>query len=957
MNATRHPKSPRYEVAAMIMSVLLFTPGLLGQESASVSDPVDIADTSGDIASVHASVVGDFLQLSLTVHGDAAPTEEQTPEGMSNRYYYHWLVDTDSNPATGRTNSEYEGNPTNLENPIGADLVVQFGWRNGATDGVYVYDPADDETPIISNYPYHARGNTISATLPLEALGLVRGQSVSVSAFQEGASNGWEVDWIESASLTLGGAEVSTDRITDGSDMEDMSGDIISAHAAAIGDQLQLTMTVAGFAAPTLEQTPEGMKNRYYYHWLLDTDNNPATGRTNAEYEGSPTNLESPIGADLVVQFGWRDGHTDGVYVYDPADDETPIVSEYSYQIGGNTISATLPLSALGLVPGQTVSFSAFQEGASNGWQVDWIESKSLSLNGANIPAASVTDAAGDLEDSSGDLTTVGAKLLGNQLHLSMSVAGVAAPREDQTVEGTSNRYYYHWLLDTDNNPATGRSNSEYEGNPTNLENPIGSDLVVQFGWRNGAPDGIYVYDPADDETPIVSNYPYVASGNTITSVFDLESLGLTLGQTIAVSAFQEGASNGWKVDWVESASITLNPVGSTGLGVEAGFSGNGYGFTLTLTDEGDEVLDPDTIAVTLQGAAASISASKEAGMTTVQGRHPQLLAPESTHTLSVSATVGGNSRSQDFIVSVKPYEVLPQSSRGGLDSESKTGFLANITMISTWQPMELPTVHDNIASLAEQQLTGEILEAETGLPFYNEATSNFNEWEAAPASVEGVINWFELAETEDAVINFPNDEPFPVITELGPPMLEGMVIELKTYLELEAGYHQLGLFSEGGHKVTATHSPDGPLLSLYDNSENVESAPTYFGRSQIFDVVAERNGVYPVRILWFQSGSNQEKGMMLEFYSVKNKKLHLVNDLSNPDSIRAYQTASEAVNESPEITLSREGGNLILQWTGTLQMADSPQGPWASVDADTQSPLTWSPDGSPVKFARAIAE
>ena len=40
------------------------------------------------------------------------------------------------------------------------------------------------------------------------------------------------------------------------------------------GSDLVLTMTVYGVFAPSVEQTLPGMTNRYYYHWLLDTDLN-----------------------------------------------------------------------------------------------------------------------------------------------------------------------------------------------------------------------------------------------------------------------------------------------------------------------------------------------------------------------------------------------------------------------------------------------------------------------------------------------------------------------------------------------------------------------------------------------------------------------------------------------------------------------------------------------------------
>ena len=65
-------------------------------------------------------------------------------------------------------------------------------------------------------------------------------------------------------------------------------------------------MTGMGQLPPRWTRHPRN-ENCYYYHWLVDTDNNPATGRINSYYEGIATNLETPI-ADRVIQFGWRDG-------------------------------------------------------------------------------------------------------------------------------------------------------------------------------------------------------------------------------------------------------------------------------------------------------------------------------------------------------------------------------------------------------------------------------------------------------------------------------------------------------------------------------------------------------------------------------------------------------------------------------------------------------------------------
>jgi len=362
--------------------------GIAMGQVAGVDDLSDMADSSGDIKRIEAWVEHDNLNLTMTVYGVFAPSVEDTPAGMTNRYYYHWGLDTDNNPATGFNNSEYEGNPTNLETPIGADLIIQFGWRDGATNGVYAYDPVAGDDALFEDYEYTIEGDTIHAVIPLADLGLTPDDIIAVSAFQEGASNGWQCDWIESFELTLDTSLGQVAGVDDPSDMADSSGDIKRIEAWMDEGSLHLTMTVYGVFAPSVEDTPAGMSNRYYYHWGLDTDNNPATGFNNSEYEGNATNLETPIGADLIIQFGWRDGATNGVYAYDPvAGDDDALFEDYEYTIDGDTIHAVIPLEDLGLTPGQTIAVSAFQEGASNGWQCDWIESVELTLEDTSVSA------------------------------------------------------------------------------------------------------------------------------------------------------------------------------------------------------------------------------------------------------------------------------------------------------------------------------------------------------------------------------------------------------------------------------------------------------------------------------------------------------------------------------------------------------------------------------------------
>src|SRR5687767_3435284 len=190
-------------VCKLALLSLLSAASVNAAESIRITDPADMGDTSGDIRAVTASVRDDLLFLTMTVQGVIAPSVDQTPAGMINRYYYHWLVDTDNNPATGRSNAEYEGTPTGLTKPLGSERVIQIGWRAGKPDGVYIYDPLNDEVPILVGQAFLASGNTFTAIVPLSALGVARGQTVTISAFQEGQSENWKVDWVESAALTL----------------------------------------------------------------------------------------------------------------------------------------------------------------------------------------------------------------------------------------------------------------------------------------------------------------------------------------------------------------------------------------------------------------------------------------------------------------------------------------------------------------------------------------------------------------------------------------------------------------------------------------------------------------------------------------------------------------------------------------------------------------------------------
>ena len=978
-------------------SLTLESAGLAGL--AEVSDPKDMADSSGDIRNIQAVVQGGNLFLRMNVDGIAAPSTDDTPEGMKNRYYYHWLLDTDNDTATGFKTDAYEGDSTGLAKPLGVDLIIQFGWRDGKPNGLSAYDVLiGDDAPLVVDYTFATGGDSVEAMIPLADLGLTPGQTVGFSAFQEGASDGWAVDFVESSPLTLkeiGGGRMAIDgnfddwtapvaapapvtSVDDPKDMADSSGDIRQIQAHVEGGNLHLSMSVHGIAAPSTDDTPEGMKNRYYYHWLLDTDNDTATGFKTDAYEGNSTGLAKPLGVDLIIQFGWRDGKPNGLTAYDVLiGDDAPLVEDYEFSVNGDTISAVIALADLKLTEGQSVGFSAFQEGASDGWAVDFVESDSLTLEGAKAEGgiASVDDPK-DMADSSGDIKQIHALVENGNLYLRMSVYGVIAPPVEQTPEGMKNRYYYHWLLDTDNDTATGFKTDAYEGDSTGLAKPLGVDLIIQFGWRDGKPNGLSAYDVLiGDDAPLVENYTFAVGSDSIEVVIPLADLGLTLGQSVGFSAFQEGASDGWAVDFVESTTLTLSQDSAVDMTLETYFIGNAFGFKIQVKDDGDTTVDASSVMVSVNGASVEADVSQANGVTVIAGVNPSLVAQDAVLTVSLTLDAGGATQSKDFVINVGPYTLLPADLRvpAIVESQSKRGLMAGVTQISSATTF-VDSLHENKADLAEKQLAGKILDPDyedEDVPYVNEAHEDADEEFVVVYEAVEVVNWFEQAPGEAG--NFRaglghEDKPFPYLPGWN-DVHDGVVIEIVAWLELEAGAHKIGMNGEGGWKVSGGTRPDGILIGIFDNStmlpgeDNIlgtdddvplKLVPTYYPLDQYVNIVVTEAGLYPIRVLWFQSRHNKAPGLQLELFTVKDRAKHLINDSKDPMAIKAWYEIVEAELKVPAISIRRDGGKVVIEWVGTLQAAGSVNGPWGDVADDSSSPMTLTPDQAK-QFGRAV--
>ncbi|GIX08022.1 MAG: hypothetical protein KatS3mg115_2425 [Candidatus Poribacteria bacterium] len=177
-----------------------------------IEDPKDMGDLNinGDYKEIKvASTETDFYALQCVWGNDALPADQF-------RYYYHILIDADNNVNTGITNDAYEGNPTGVQEVIGADFYIQIGWRAGAPDGIEVYHLPSGEM-IFADFPYADSGGCVELSVPFAALEAPEafdigelwkpGSVIKVAAFQEGNAEGWgPIDWTEPAEHVIGQA-------------------------------------------------------------------------------------------------------------------------------------------------------------------------------------------------------------------------------------------------------------------------------------------------------------------------------------------------------------------------------------------------------------------------------------------------------------------------------------------------------------------------------------------------------------------------------------------------------------------------------------------------------------------------------------------------------------------------------------------------------------------------------
>lgn len=335
----------------------------------------------------------------------------------------------------------------------------------------------------------------------------------------------------------------------------------------------------------------------------------------------------------------------------------------------------------------------------------------------------------------------------------------------------------------------------------------------------------------------------------------------------------------------IDNLRLKTTPATSPTVGVIQGF---GSGFVLPIDDAGTVRPNVSTIQATVNGQSATVTTSRNGSQTVVSHlTSGAFYAPGSTVNVSLTFqdTAGGTSTVQRTFVTPNYARISASDRTTNFDANS-SGFNVRTTQIAGDR---YPGDANSVAS-GETQLAGGIIDPATGEPYPNIADLSGADPTTGLFTVQ-TVNWDQGGADIDAnpdatqPDNFNSKEPAanPKPNEAIPGIPTGdpnnIATEITACLELKRGTHIFGVNSDDGFLVTLGHSPLGEVLGFHSGGRGASDT--------LFQVAVEQDGVYPVRLSWWEGGG----GANVEFFSVDAATgvRTLVNDRSEAGAIKAY--------------------------------------------------------------------
>ncbi len=334
---------------------------------------------------------------------------------------------------------------------------------------------------------------------------------------------------------------------------------------------------------------------------------------------------------------------------------------------------------------------------------------------------------------------------------------------------------------------------------------------------------------------------------------------------------FTGRCGSSWQNQHVDNISITTVPAA---LALVNPATGSPDGFTISLTDSGSSVVDPNTVTAKLNGVTATpLTVTKNGTVTTVVYHgFPVLLPIGSSNVVEVAAkdtNANDITGTKSFIVA--PYGTIPAADAVTGVNTTLPGFT-----ILPWQSGAEPnTVYWMLEQLAGLHGTND---ASITVPTTSTAVINYNN---NPASAGG----------GDAG-NFNTGNGYPDSLFPGIPGIFGQngnaALNVQCYLQFAtAGIYTMGVNSDDGFLVSEGKNPNdwfGNWLGLFNGGRGSSDTT--------FTFVVPTAGIYPVRMAWENgNGELPGNGANCEWFTIKDGVKYLLNDPSgtNVSGVKAF--------------------------------------------------------------------
>ena len=302
---------------------------------------------------------------------------------------------------------------------------------------------------------------------------------------------------------------------------------------------------------------------------------------------------------------------------------------------------------------------------------------------------------------------------------------------------------------------------------------------------------------------------------------------------------------------------------------------------------DGQNTLTSSSVKVYLNEQMVNIETAKNGRQTTVKVLSNDLLLASTDYNVKVTATdSSGVELSKQWRFKVTDYRLVEASDIATKTGSLNEGFIAR----SAQAPAESAIRHD--FKRATFQLA-EILVDDLGAKVANDAIKG---------ELEGGFDAYDLIDFEisgSPFGNFSNDDFFPGIPGSGDHDTL-FATEILTYLELQKGVHTFGINvhvgkpdqnDEDQFRVFVGANPRDYFSKSLGEFELTLTGFKDGPNDTTFDFSVEKDGLYPVRIVYW----NKTSGAGLEFYSLDREtgaKI-LVNDLDDENAIKAFYNVS----------------------------------------------------------------